>query len=383
VPEFGTCDGGLVLDLGLMNGMRVDPDAQTMRAEGGCTWGDFNHATQAFDLATTGGIVSTTGIGGLTVGGGMGYLSRKYGLTCDNLISADVVTADGSFLVCSEKCNPDLFWAIRGGGGNFGVVTNFEYQLHPVGEIFGGPTFFRVDGDVMRNYQNMMTDFTEELTVIFAVTRAAPLPFVPEEWHNKPVMAAITCWSGPSEQDEEITGIVSELGQVVGQALWRMPYPVINTLFDELLPHGMQHYWKANVVRELSDDSIKVHLEKGPNVPNCASGVFLFPINGACHRVDVNETAFAHREASLSMVISGSWHDPVENEQNSRWVKEYYDAVKPFCEEGGYINFMSGDDQSRAESNFGANYHRLKEVKQKYDVNNLFRLNQNITTADK
>ncbi len=341
----------------------------------------MDHATHAFGLATTGGIVSTTGIAGLTLGGGMGHLSRACGLSCDNLVSADVVTADGAFVTCDRERNSDLFWAIRGGGGNFGVVTSFEYQLHPVGEVFGGPTFYRIDGDVLRNYQKLIADAPEDLGIVFAFARALPLPFVPEDWHGKPAMVAVTCWSGASDQDDKITGILSDLGSVVGQALWRMPYPVINTLFDELLPRGLQHYWKANVVREISEDALAVHLEHGPMVPCLESGPFFFPINGACHRVGVDETAFAHRDATLSLVIAGSWQNPADNEKNIRWVRDYYDALRPYSEEGGYINFMSGDDQDRAPSNYGANYQRLKEIKTIYDPDNLFSLNQNVTPA--
>ncbi len=382
VPGFGTCDDGLVIDLGRMKGIRVDPENQTVRAEGGCTWGDFNHATHGFGLATTGGIVSTTGIAGLTLGGGMGYLSRAHGLSCDNLISADVVTADGVFVTCDHERNADLFWAIRGGGGNFGVVTAFEYRLHPVGEVFGGPTFYRVDGDVLRNYQRLMAEEPEELGIIFAFAQGLPLPFVPEEWHGKPTMVAVTCWAGDSDQDDKIAGILNDLGSVVGQALWRMPYPVINTLFDELLPPGLQNYWKANVVSEVSEEALAVHLEHGPKVPAYESGSFFFPINGACHRVGVEETAFAHRDAAISLVIAGSWQEPADNEKNIQWVRDYYDALRPYSEEGGYINFMSGDDQHRAPSNYGANYGRLREIKANYDPNNLFSLNQNVPPAD-
>jgi FAD/FMN-containing dehydrogenase len=381
VPGFGTCDDGLVLDLGPMKGIRVDSEKRTVRAEGGCTWGDFDHATHAFGLATTGGIVSTTGIAGLTLGGGMGYLSRAHGLSCDNLISADVVLADGTFVTCDAKRHSDLFWAIRGGGGNFGVVTSFEYRLHPVGDVFGGPTFYRIDGDVLSKYQHMIADAPEELGVIFAMTRAMPLPFVPEDWHGKPVMATIACWSGAGDQDEKITGMMSELGSVIGQAHWRMPYPEINTLFDAILPRGMQHYWKANVMREITEEAMTVHLDHGPKVPTIESGPFFFPINGACHRVGVGETAFAHRSSLLSLVISGSWHNPADNENNVRWVRDYFEALSPHCEEGGYINFMSGDDQDRAPSNYGANYQRLREIKASFDPDNLFGLNQNVPPA--
>ena len=381
VPGFGTCDDGLVLDLGRMKGIRVDPERRTVRAEGGCTWGDLDHATHAFGLAAAGGVVSTTGIAGLTLGGGMGHLSRRCGLSCDNLLSADVVTADGALVTCDKDRHPDLFWALRGGGGNFGVVTSFEYQLRPVAEILGGPTFYHVDGDVLRNYQAFIADAPEELGAIFAIVLAPPVPFVPEEWHGKPVMAVVTCWSGPSEEDEKITAALGDLGNVIGQALWRMPYPVINTFFDELLPHGLQHYWKANFAREVSDEALAVHLEHGVKVPNFESGPFFFPINGACHRMAADETAFGHRQAAMSLVISGSWQSPADNEKNSRWVRDYYEALRPYSEEGGYINFMSGDDQGRAPKNYGTNYRRLREIKATYDPANIFTMNQNVAPA--
>jgi FAD/FMN-containing dehydrogenase len=378
VPGFGTCDDGLVLDLAPMKGVRVDPVGRTVRAEGGCTLGDLNHTTHAFGLATPAGIVSTTGIAGLTLGGGMGYLSRAYGLTCDNLISADVVTANGDFVTCDAERNTDLFWAIRGGGGNFGVVTSFEYQLHPVSHVLGGPTFYRLDGDVLRNYEKLMAEAPLELTVIFAMTRGLPVPFLPEEWHDKPVMATVTCWSGAEEKDDEITAMVAGLGEVLGQAHWRMLFPEINTLFDDLLPRGLQHYWKATVGREISEEVLAIHLEHGAMVPTMESGPFFFPIDGACHQVGVDDTAFAHRDSTYSLVISGSWKDAADNEQNTAWVRNYYDALLPHSEPGGYINFMSGDDQERAPDNFGANYRRLREIKAKYDRGNLFRMNQNI-----
>ena len=381
VPGFGTCDDGLVIDLGRMTGIRVDTTGNTVRAEGGCTWGDLDHATHGFGMATPGGVVSTTGIAGLTLGGGMGHLSRRYGLSCDNVVSADVVTAEGDFVTCDADRHPDLFWAIRGGGGNFGVVTSFEFRLHPLAEVLGGPTFFHVDGDVLRNYQTFIADAPEELGAIFAIVLAPQFPFVPEEWHGKPVMAVVACWSGSSDEDEKMTGAIGELGSVIGQALWRMPYPVVNTFFDELLPPGLQHYWKANVTPGYSDQAIDVHLEHGVKVPNCESGPYFFAMNGACHRVAADETAFGHRGSMLSLVISGSWQDPADNEANSQWVRDYHDALSPHSEAGAYINFMSGDDKDRAPDNFGASYRRLQEIKAVYDPTNLFSMNQNVAPA--
>ncbi|MEM7226669.1 MAG: FAD-binding oxidoreductase [Pseudomonadota bacterium] len=382
VPGFGTCDGGLVLDLGAMTGVRVDPVKGRVRAEGGCTWADVDHATHGFGLATPGGVVSSTGIGGLSLGGGMGHLSRRCGLSCDNLLSADVVTAAGDLVTCDAETHPELFWALRGGGGNFGVVTSFQYRTHPVAEVLGGPTFFHMDGDVMRSYQAFIEQAPEELNAVFAIVLAPALPFVPEEWHGKPVMGVVTCWSGNEEQDDWVRGEIAGFGQVVGQMLWRMPYPVINTLFDELLPAGLKHYWKANVLKRFTEEAIAVHLEHGPKVPSLESGPFIFPINGACHRVGVGDSAFAHRAANFSLVIAGSWQDAADNEANIRWVRDYHAAIAPHCEAGGYINFMSGDDQARAPANYGANHRRLREIKAVYDPENLFRLNQNVEPAE-
>ena len=378
VPGFGTCDGGVVLDLGRMKGIRVDPQRRSVRAEGGCTWGDLDHATHAFGLATTGGIVSTTGIAGLTLGGGMGYLARRGGLSCDNLLSADVVTADGAFVTVSEDQEKDLFWAIRGGGGNFGVVTAFDFRLHPVADIFGGPTFFPVNGDVLRSYRDFIGGAPEELGAVFAFTLAPPLPFLPEPWHGKPVAAVIACWTGAIEDGAEILAPLKDWGQIVGAHLGRIPYPALNGLFDELVPPGLQQYWKANFVRELSEEAIKAHLEHAPRVPCIESGTFLFPIDGVCHRVPPDGTAFAYREAMFSTVIAGAWPDPADNERNIQWVRDYYEALRPYSEAGGYVNFMSADDRDRVHTNYRQNYDRLVEIKTKYDPMNLFQINQNI-----
>lgn len=380
VPGFGTCEDGVVIDLSLMRGVRVDPRSRTARTEGGATWGDFNHATHAFGLATTGGIISTTGIGGLTLGGGIGYLTRGFGLSCDNLRSCDVVTADGSLLTASESENEDLFWALRGGGGNFGVVTSFEFNLHEIKDIYGGPMFFEVEhmGDVLRSFADFIADAPEEMGGFPAFQIAPPLPFIPEERHGDTFCAIVACWAGPIDQGEKAIKPLRNIAPIVAEHVGPMPYPMLNSAFDALVPPGLQHYWKANFVRELGDEVIAAHLEHGPKIPVVNSTVHFYPINGACHRVGADETAFGHRDANFAPVIAGMWPDPADNEKNIAWVRDYYAATAPYSEEGGYINFAADDDQERVTSNYGASYKRLVKIKRKYDPDNLFHMNQNI-----
>jgi FAD/FMN-containing dehydrogenase len=380
VPGFGTGDDAVVVDLSGMKEVQVDPEARTARAQGGATWGVFNEATHAHGLATTGGIISTTGVGGLTLGGGIGYLARGCGLSCDNLVSAEVVTADGQTLVASESENDDLFWALRGGGGNFGVVTSFEFRLHPVKDIYGGPMFFEVEdaGTVLRFYREFIADAPEEFGGFPAWQIAPPLPFIPEDRHGEPFMAFVTCWSGPVDQGEAALKPLRDVAPVVAEHVGPMPYPALNSAFDALVPPGLQHYWKANFVSELTDDAIEAHLEHGPKVPVVNSTVHIYPINGAVNRVGSDETAFAYRDATFAAVIAGMWPDAADNEDNIKWVRDYYDATAPLSEEGAYVNFMAGDDQDRVKVSYRGNYDRLVDVKRKYDPDNLFRLNQNI-----
>ena len=381
VPGFGTADDAVVVDLSGMQGVQVDPGQSTARAEGGTTWGVFNDATHRHGLATTGGVVSTTGVGGLTLGGGIGYLARGVGLSCDNLVSAEVVTADGQVLTASHEENEDLFWALRGGGGNFGVVTAFEFRLHPVTDVYGGPLFFdRADaGAVLRAYRELVRDAPEELGGFPAWQIAPPLPFIPEERHGEPMLAFVACWAGPTEEGERVLKPLRDAAPVVAEHVGTIPYPALNSAFDALYPPGgLQHYWKANFVRELTDEAIDAHLEHGPEVPVVNSTVHIYPINGVCHRVAADETAFAYRDATFATVVAGMWPDAADNDANIKWVRDYYDAVAPLSEEGGYVNFMSGDDQDRIRANYKGNYDRLAEVKRKYDPDNLFHLNQNI-----
>ncbi|MEX1009319.1 MAG: FAD-binding oxidoreductase [Acidimicrobiia bacterium] len=379
-PGFGTNDGGLVIDLSLLQDVVVATDTQTVRAGGGCTWAGFNEATNAYGLATTGGIIGSTGIAGLTLGGGIGYLSRKYGLSCDNLLSAEVVTADGRVVTASENDNSDLFWALRGGGGNFGVVTTFEYRLHPVADIYGGPIAYPVDraDEVLRFYREYIAESPEELGGFVGFHLAPPLPFLPEEWHFKNVCLAVPCWAGPLDQGEKMIKPFLDVVAPVGSHVGAMPYPALNTLFDPLLPAGLQHYWKASFARDLSDEAIAVHADHGARVPAIQCAVHLYPIDGAVQRVGADETAFAYRDVNFSPVIAGMWENPADNDTNIAWVRGYYEALEPYSAEGGYINFMDGDDQSRIKANYRGNYERLAAIKTKYDPANLFHLNQNI-----
>ena len=379
-PGLGTNDGGVVIDFSKMRGVRVDVSAKTARAEGGATWGDFNAATHAYGLATTGGIISTTGVAGLTLGGGIGYLSRGHGLSVDNLVSADVVTADGQILVASENENADLFWAIRGGGGNFGVCTSLEFKLQPVRDVYWGPMFYEVEEaeKILKFYREYIKDAPEEMGVFPAFQVAPPLPFIPEDRHGDMFFALIACWSGDPAEGERQFKVFHDIAEVKAEHVGQIPYPAINAAFDGLFPTGIRQYWKGNFVKELTDEAIAAHVKHGPNAPNPSSTMHLYPINGACQRVAPNATAFGHRDANFSMVIIAASDDPADDEANKKWVRDYSDAVAPHSEAGGYINFMDDDDADRTPINYGENYDRLVKIKRKYDPDNLFRINQNI-----
>lgn len=380
VPGFGTNDGGVVIDFSRMKGTRIDPRKQTVQAQGGCTWADFNHATYAYGLATTGGIVGTTGIAGLTLGGGIGYLTRGFGLSLDNLVSADVVTADGRLLIASEREHEDLFWALRGGSGNFGVVTSFEFQLHPVKDIFTGICFYPLEHvrDVLRFYREYVAKAPEQMGLFPAFQIAPPLPFIPEKEHGKTFIAIVACWAGPLAQAEREMEPIRKAAPTAAELMTPMPYPMLNSLFDPLLPPGLQHYWKASFATDLTDGAIEAHAEHGPRVPVVNSTMHIYPINGAASRVKPDATAFAYRDANFATVIAGMWPDPADNEKNTKWVKDYYKALEPHSLSGGYINFMAGDDQGRIRDNYKGNYDKLVQIKKKYDPGNLLHMNQNI-----
>ena len=380
VAGFGTLDDGVVVDLQPMTGIRIDPWERTARVQTGCTWGDLDHATHVFGLATTGGLVSTTGVSGLTLGGGIGYLARAHGLSLDNLLAADVVTADGTFLHASPKEHADLFWALRGGGGNFGIVTELQFRLHEVDHIFGGPMLFELDDaePLLRTYRDWIARAPRAMGAFPGFQIAPPLPFIPEERHGAPFVIVVACFNGPADEGAALLDELRDVATPVAQYVDTMPYPALNSMFDPLLPPGLQHYWKANFVTDLTDEAIAAHLDHGPRVPSLQSTVHLYPIDGAVHDVAPTETAFAHREANFAAVIAGMWEDPADSEANIRWVRDYYAAIAPHSEPGGYVNFMAGDDQDRVRDNYGGDYARLVEIKRQYDPDNVFHLNQNI-----
>ena len=384
VPGFGTIDEGLVIDLSPMNYVRVDPRKKVAHVGGGATLGDVDHATYPFGLAAAGGVVSTTGVGGLTLGGGIGYLTRSVGLTIDNLLSADVVLADGRQVTASDYQNEDLFWALRGGGGNFGVVTNFEFQLHEVGDVVGGPMFFEYDDAtaVLQRYRDYMTRAPEQLGCFFGWQIAPELPFIPDDRVGELFCVLVPCWSGPHEEAARALQPLRDAAEVKAEYVELMPFPTLQSLFDDSVPKGMQNYWKADFITELTDEAIAAHVEHGKKTPHISSSMHLHPINGAAQRVGPDETAFGHRDKNFSPVIVGMWDDPADNEANIRWVRDYYDAIHPYSgTDGGYVNFMSDDDGARAPANYGVNYERLAAIKAAYDPGNLFHVNQNIAPA--
>jgi FAD/FMN-containing dehydrogenase len=382
-PGFGTNDDGVVIDLSLMRHVHVDPRTRTARAGGGATWGDFNYATNAYGLATTGGIVSTTGIGGLTLGGGIGYLTRGYGLSIDNLLSADVVTADGRVRTANKDDNPDLFWALRGGGGNFGVVTSFEFQLHPIKDVYVGLFFYELEhaGTLLRFYREFIKNADEAYGAFPAFQIAPPLPFIPENRVGDTFCAAIVHWAGPLEEGESAMKPFRDLAPVVAEMVGPMPYPALNAAFDPIFPKGIRSYWKGNFVTELTDAAIEQHLIHGAKVPEVSATMHLYPINGAAHRVGADDTAFAYRDANFATVIVAAWQDPAVDRERIQWVRDYYNGTAPHSEAGGYVNFMADDDQTRVQDNYRGNFERLTAIKRTYDPDNLFHLNQNIPPA--
>jgi FAD/FMN-containing dehydrogenase len=380
---LGVCDDALIVDLCRLKGVRVDPAKRTVRVEGGCTWGDVDHVTHAFGLATPSGIVSTTGVGGLTLGGGIGHLTRKYGLTIDNLLEADVVLADGRLVSCSSVQNTDLFWALRGGGGNFGVVTSFLFRLHPVETVIAGPTLWPIEQapQAMRWYRDYIISAPEELNGFFTFLIVPPAAPFPEHLHLKNLCGVLWCYAGSAEQAETVFKPVREFGPPVLDAVGPMPYPALQSAFDGLYPPGLQWYWRADFVKELSDDAIALHAKFGAAIPTVHSTMHLYPIDGAAHRVGEQETAFSYRDANWAEVIVGVDPDPRHNERIIGWTKSYWDALHPHSAGGAYVNFLMDEGLDRIKATYRDNYLRLSEIKRHFDPTNLFRVNQNIRPA--
>lgn len=381
-PGLGSVNDGLVIDLCEMKGVRVDPAARTVRVEPGCTQGDVDHAAHGFGLGVPAGIVSTTGIAGLTLGGGSGYLTRKHGLTVDNLIEADVVLADGSFVTASKEKNADLLWALRGGGGNFGVVTSFLFQAHPVSMVYGGPMFWEIKDArrVMQWYRDFLPKASPDWGVFVGIkTMPSTAPF-PKEFWGKKIVALIGCYNGSATDGEKAFAPVrNELPKAIVDWVGPMPFPALQSLFDPLMPKGMQWYWKGAYVKELSDKAIDVHLQYIDKSPSELSLMHLYPIDGAVHKMASGDTAWNCRDATWSMVIAAIDPDPAKAAELRRWGRSYWEAVNPFTTGGAYVNFMMDDEvEGRIQKTYGENYARLQAVKRKYDPANLFRVNQNI-----
>lgn len=382
---LGICEGGLVIDLSLMKGIHVDAAEKTAWVESGCTLGDVDHATHAFGLATPSGIFSTTGIGGITLGGGLGHLTRHYGLAIDNLLEANVVLADGSVVKANAKSNPDLFWALRGGGGNFGIVTSFVFKLHSLSTVYAGPMLWELDESeaVLRWYQEQIKKAPDELNGFFAFLSVPPAPPFPEHLHLKKMCGVVWCFSGDLEKAEKIFAPIRSFKKPALDFVGPMPVPVVNSLFDALMPPGLNWYWKADFVNELSEEAIALHVQHGTQMPTPLSTMHLYPIDGVASRVGKKETAWNYRSATWAMVIAGIDPDPANNELISKWARDYWEALHPYSAGGAYVNFMMEEGEDRVKATYGDHYEKLAAIKAKYDPGNLFRVNQNIKPAVK
>jgi hypothetical protein len=380
---LGVCDDGLVIDLSGIKYVHVDPATRTVRVGGGCVWRDVDHATHAFGLAVPCGFIASTGVGGLTLGGGIGYLTRKHGLTIDNLLAADVVLADGSFVTASADENADLFWALRGGGGNFGVVTSFLFQAHPVHMVCAGPMLWELDqaADMMKWYREFIAHAPEDISGFFAFLVVPPVPPFPEHLHLKTMCGIVWCYPGPMEKANEILDPVRNYRTPAFEFFVPMPFPMLQSMFDGLYPAGMQWYWKADFFKEVNDKAVDLHVEHGSKLPNMFSTMHLYPINGAAHRVGNSDTPFAYRDVEFAEVIVGVDPDPANRDVITAWAKDYFDALHPYGAGGAYVNFMMDEGEERIRATYRGNYDRLANVKAKYDPGNFFRVNQNIRPA--
>ena len=380
---LGSVDNGLMIDLSLMRGVRVDPETRTAQVAGGAQLGDVDHATHAFGLAVPAGIISTTGVGGLTLGGGIGHLSRKYGLTIDNLLSVDVVLADGSFVTASADKNKDLFWAVRGGGGNFGVVTSFTFRLHPVSTVVAGPTFWPIGdaAEVLKFYREFIVKAPQELNGFFGFLTVPNVPPFPEELRLKKVAAVVWCYLGSPQEAEKLLAPFRKVGKMAMYGLQSMPYPTLQTLFDGIYPPGHQWYWRADFVKEINDKAVELHVKNGNKLPTPGSTMHLYPIDGAASRGSNKDTPWAYRDGKWAEVIVGVDPDPAKAKIIKDWSISYWEDLHPYSMGGAYVNFMMDEGQERVQATYRDNYARLAQLKKKYDPNNFFHVNQNIKPA--
>jgi FAD/FMN-containing dehydrogenase len=378
---LGVVDDGVVIDLAGMAEVEVDPDSKVVRVGGGCTWGQVDRATAEYGRATPSGIISTTGVGGLTLGGGLGHLTRRFGLTIDSLLGAEVVLADGSRVHASADEHPDLFWALRGGGGNFGVITSFEFRTHPVGAaVMAGPTFWPIEQmpEVARFYREFMPAAPRAVNGFLAAMTVPPVDMFPAELHLRKVCAVMWCVVGSEADATELLAPVHEVGTPLLHGVGPVPHPVLQSLFDGLYTKGLQCYWRADFVNELSDDLIEQHLEWGQKLPTMHSTMHLYPIDGAAHDVGTTDTAFSYRDTRWAEVIFGVDPDPANAGLVRDWCVGYWDATHPYSAGGAYVNFMMDEGQERVQATYRDNYDRLARVKAQYDPDNVFRVNQNI-----
>jgi hypothetical protein len=380
---FGSCDDGVVLDMKGIDAIQVDAATRTVSVGGGCTWKQVDAATHEHGLAVPSGIISTTGVGGLTLGGGMGHLTRRCGLTIDNLLGADVVLADGSEVRTNASENPELFWALRGGGGNFGVVTRFCFRAHPVSTVIAGPTFWPLEQttEVMRFYREFLPAAPREVGGFFALMTVPPADFLPAELHMRKVCAVMWCCHGSEEEVAELLAPATAVGDPLLHGPGPMPLPALQSLFDPIYSPGLQCYWRGDFYRELSDEAVAVHADFGARLPTMHSTMHMYPVDGAAHDVGPDETPWAYRDANFSEVIFGVDPDPSGADAIRDWTVSYWDASHPYSAGGAYANFMMNEGEERVRATYGRNYDRLAAAKAAYDPDNVFRVNQNIKPA--
>ncbi|HLP17954.1 MAG TPA: FAD-binding oxidoreductase [Bacteroidota bacterium] len=377
---LGICDKGLVIDLSRIKYVRVNPEEKTVVVGGGTTWGDVDHATHAFGMAVPSGIVSTTGVGGLTLGGGIGHLTRKFGLTIDSLLSVDMVLADGSFVTANARQNQDLFWAVRGGGGNFGVCTAFTYQLHPISTVFAGPMLWDLSDaeEIMKWYARMIKPAPDDLNGFFAFLTVPPGPPFPEHLHMKKMCGVVWTYTGKPEKADETFAAIRSFKKPALDLVGQLPLPALQGMFDALVPAGLQYYWRADFVNDLKDEAIKKHIKWAEQMPTMLSTMHMYPVNGAASRVRSGDTAWSYRDAMWAMIVLGADPDPANAEKITAWTKAYQEDLHPYSAGGAYVNFMMDEGIDRVRATYRDNFDRLVKVKDKYDPENLFCINQNI-----